>query len=186
MRIALALLAAVLQAAWAEPAVYQIGPAEGSRFALEVDKTGLLSGKTHLFEFSRYSGEIRYDAGQPADSRIRLVIESGSVECKDDWVSAKDLAKIQRHAVDKMLAVARYPELVFVSEKVTPRGAGEFLVEGQLTIRETTRPAKVNVRMDSSHAGALGFDGSATVAMKDYGLKPPKAALGLKKKKNEM
>ena len=47
----------------------RVGPAAGTRFALEVEKTGLLSGKKHLFLFERYSGILQLDPAAPEKSR---------------------------------------------------------------------------------------------------------------------
>jgi polyisoprenoid-binding protein YceI len=57
-------------------------------------------------------------------------------------------------------------------------GAGKFEVEGDLTIRDLTRPVVVSVTLQQGSAG-LVFDGSAVVKMKDYNMKPPSAAMGL-------
>ena len=183
-QVALGLLAAV--ALTAEPASYVIAPSEGTKFALEVAKTGLMSGKKHIFLFERYKGELTHDASGPANSRVRLVIESASAVCKDTWVSEKDLKKIQKHALEEMLAVEKHRALVFASNSVTAKSATEFVIAGSLTIRGVTKPVSVEVRLQTGADQSLRFEGSAIVKMRDYGLKPPKAALGLIGTENEM
>jgi polyisoprenoid-binding protein YceI len=178
--IVLGLLVAAFGAA--ESRTYQIS---GSRFALEVDKTGLMRGKTHLFLFERYGGRLEYDAAQPERSRVALVIESASIVCKDTWVSEKDLKKVQEHAEEEMLAVKKHPEIRFVSSTVVAKGGGKFDVLGDLTIRGLARPVTVAVEM-KPEGERIAFQGSATVKMTNYKLKPPTAVLGVIGTKDEM
>lgn len=78
--------------------VYELRPASGSRFALTVEKTGLLSGKKHLSLLERYKGILFYDPESPERSRVELAIDAARAVCKGTWVSEKDLKKIQNYA----------------------------------------------------------------------------------------
>src|SRR5947209_20628098 len=97
----------------AERTSFEIHPAQGSRMELSVQKTGLLRGKSHLFAFDRYRGELQFDADHPESSVVSLVIEPQSASCRDTWVSAGDLRKIQAYALKDMLAADRFPSIVF-------------------------------------------------------------------------
>jgi polyisoprenoid-binding protein YceI len=157
---------------------YQINPMElrpnpGNRLALEVQKTGLLRGKTHVFVFGKYRGEVEYNEQKPELSKVHLQIESNSIVCEDTWVSDKDRVKILKTALDDMLAAGKYPQISFVSNHVTAKGPAQFEVTGTLSIRGVIQPATLNV----NKAGDT-YDGTALINMKDYGLKPPTAALG--------
>ncbi len=179
--IAILLLASALSAQ-----TYEIRPAPDSRFALEVAKTGLLSGKKHVFLFHRYQGTLNYDAAALEKSRVELTIESASIECKDDWVSESDLKKVMALAVGpEMLDVSKHPQLKFTSSHVAKSGDG-YAVQGVLTIKGVAKPVAVSVAMSTRADGTLQFKGKAEVKLKDYGLKPPGAALGLVGTKNEM
>lgn len=170
----------------AETVTYRLQPTPQGRLALTVEKTGFLSGKKHLFLFQRYTGTLWYDVASPELSRVELRIDSGSAVCMDTWVSAKDLRKIQKYALEDMLAAERYPDLWFRSTRIMARGPGSFEVTGALTIRGIDKPVTVLVEV-TSHSGKLSaLAGQATVRMKDYGLKPPTAALGTIGTKNEM
>jgi polyisoprenoid-binding protein YceI len=159
---------------------YRIEPAPDSRFALEVFKTGLMSGKKHLLVFERYAGRLEYDAAHPEQSHIEWTVEAGSLVVQDDWVSEKDRAKIADEALNNELAVKQYPEIRFRSSSIRAAdAAGRYPVQGDLTIRDKTRPVEVGVRLRKGPGGSLLFEGEATVSMKDYGMKPPSAALGL-------
>jgi len=181
----LAVCAALASPAPAEN--YSISPAEGSHFTLRVSKTGLLSGKVHVFVFERYSGQLDYDAADPTASSVKLHIDTESIVCKDDWVSDKDLAKIDKEAREKMLAVERYTQIAFVSRQVRKGAAdGAFEVQGDLTIRDRTKPVAVTTTLRLDASGSLAFEGKAVVKLKDYGLKPPSAAFGMIGTKDEM
>ncbi len=168
----------------AETSPYAIAPSCDARIELEVYKTGLMSGKLHRFLFAHYHGQLQYDAHRPANSRVRLVIESAAVSLQDRWVSDKDRRKIRKFTLEQMLAATEYPQILFVSERVTPVAQAEFQVTGTLTIRGIAKPVTATVRLTPGEP--LWCEGSAVVNMKDYGLRPPKAALGLVGTKEEM
>ncbi len=178
LRLGLA-VAALLPAQTAE---YQLAPTQGSRLALEAFKTGLMRGKKHLFEFSRYRGRLLYNAARPEASQVELTIEVANCDLKDTWLSPKDFQKVQRYALHDMLAAERYPEITFTSTAVRPRPDGQFDVDGTLVIRGLARPARVLVAV---RPGPI-LEGSARVHMTTYGLKPPSAALGAVGTKDEM
>ena len=158
----------------------------GSRLALEVEKTGLMSGKTHVFQFERYGGRLDYDEARPENSRVTLRIESASIVCRDAWLSGKDLKKVQVHAENEMLAVKQHPEILFTSTRITKESQTLFEVAGDLTIRGLARPVTVLVEIVPESGGRIGFKGQAVVRLTDYGLKPPSALLGAIGTRDEM
>jgi polyisoprenoid-binding protein YceI len=143
-----------------------------------VFKTGIWSGKKHLFLFQEYTGSVRFDPAAPELSTVQLSIEGGSAVCQDTWVSSSDLQSIQNKAFE-MMDVAKHRQLGFSSERIVAVGTNRFQVEGSLSIRGIARPAVVTVVMVRQDDATLLFNGSAEVRLKDYGLKPPSAALGL-------
>lgn len=152
----------------------RLAPGNGSALNLFVEKTGVLSGKKHHFTFEQFEGQI-----DGAQRRVVLTIQSAGIVCRDNWVSEKDRGKILKVATDDMLAVAKYPVIRFESTNVS--GDDRLTVEGNLTIRDKTRPVTVHVqRKDKSYTGEARFK------LTDFGLKPPSAALGLVGTKDEM
>ncbi len=171
----------------AQTSLYEIKPGPDSRFALEIYKTGLMSGKKHLLLFERFAGALNYDAAAPEASKLDLNVESASFAVKDDWVSANQAKSIREEAAGKNgLDVIKYPQIRFVSSSIAKSGEA-FTVQGTLTIRGIDKPVTVNVSMKPEPAGGeLRFEGKAEVKLKDYGIKPPTAALGAVGTKNEM
>ena len=153
---------------------------------LTVEKTGLLRGKKHLFSFTEYRGMLIFDRDAPDRSAVMLFVESASALCRDAWLSAKDLRKVQEYAVKDMLAADRYPRITFRSTAVNKIDANRYQALGMLTIRETSKPVSllVSLRVDSS--GSPAIDGMSVIRLTDFGLKPPTAVLGTIGTKNEM
>jgi polyisoprenoid-binding protein YceI len=179
-------LAAALGTLAAQPGAYRIHPGDATRLELEVEKSGLYSGKSHIFLFSRYQGDLDYDAANPEASRLTLVIEAASAELQDKWVNEKQFKEIVDFTFEEMLAADRYPEIRFRSKQVTRKGEFAFDVEGDLTIRDKTRPVRVAVTLENESGREVAFKGKAVIDMTAYGLKPPRAALGLIGTKPEM
>jgi len=186
-KLAATLLAAASAAAAAEAVRYEIRESEVSRLELTVVKTGLLAGKKHLFVFERYRGTVFFDAKSPEASQVSFCIAAHSAVCRDTWVSAKDLRKIQEFALKDMLAADQHPDITFSSVSIRQIGSGRYEVLGNLAIRGRSRPARVEVALEVQEGGGtLAITGSSVIRMKDYGLKPPSAALGTIGTKDEM
>ncbi len=180
------LIAILCSVSYLSGASYSVGPAASSRFALIVEKTGLYRGKKHLFLFEKYDGRLDFDAAKPEASKIQLTIDSRSLICKDDWVSTGDLKKVQQTALDDMLAASRYPSMTFASSSIRSLGGDRYEVMGTLTLRDLVKPATVAAQLDATNPAALRLEGSATIRLSDYKLKPPSALLGAIGTKNEM
>jgi len=169
----------------AEAGLYEIHQGDQARMELTVEKSGLLSGKKHLFTFSRYEGRLLFDRKRPEASTITLSIESNSVSCHDTWLSMKDLRKVQEYALKDMLAADRYPQIIFRSVAIKKIDDSQY-EQGTLTIRDISRPAVVMVSLRAGSNGVLPVEGESRLRLTDFGLKPPTAALGTIGTKNEM
>jgi len=165
----------------AQNVILEIAPSAENRISLEVAKTGLLSGKKHLFVLEKYSGRVELDKSNPDKSRVELTMDPASLLVKDDWLSAKDAKKVQEEASVKMLAVNQFREMTFRSTSVRSIAIDRYTVEGMLTIRGIARPVTLEVTMRDYR-----FEGSGVFKMSSYGLKPPSAALGAVGTKDEM
>src|SRR4029078_1586160 len=78
---------------WAAPVAYEIWPDERAFLELTVEKTGFLSGKKHLFTFSRYQGTLLFDRDAPERSTITLMLVRDSVFFRYTWLRCKDWRK---------------------------------------------------------------------------------------------
>lgn len=165
--------------------VYDLRPGSGSVVELSVEKTGLLSGKKHLFTFSGYQGMLTLDRDAPEMSSATFSLDSSTILCRDTWLGAGNLRKVQEYAVKDMLAVDRFPKIAFRSTAI--RKAGDhFEAEGTLTIRDVAKPVTVMVSLRDGADGIPVLEGNTRIRLTDFGLKPPTAALGTIGTKNEM
>jgi polyisoprenoid-binding protein YceI len=156
-----------------ETARFEIRPSAESTFTLEVAKTGLLAGKKHFLFFEQYGGEVDYDSQHPEKSKVRLTVEARSVTSKDA-------------AVNNMMAASQYPQLTFSSTRITSKSKGQYEIQGNLTVRGITKPITFVAAAKPSGIQRLEIDGDAHISLKDYGLKPPSALLGLIGTKSKM
>lgn len=179
--VALILISGLL----AQPERYNISPNASNRLELHVAKTGLYRGKVHVFIFPNYSGSLLYDAQKPEASVVNLTISARDIKLTDTWLSDKDFKSVQEYALKDMLAADKYPDITFTSTAVRMTNATHFEVPGTLTIRGIAKPALLNATLDPGPA-PRHFQGEATIRLTDYGLKPPKAALGLIGTENDM
>jgi polyisoprenoid-binding protein YceI len=75
------------------------------------------------------------------------------------------------------------PEIIFVLNvplKLVPVGPGGpvLSVKGNLTLAGVSRPVTMQISSFSMGRGKLQFEGSQTISMTDYGVKPPTALFG--------
>ena len=119
-------------------------------------------------EFTKMSGTVTYDAGNPANSAVEAKIDTASISTRDP----------QRDAHLKsadFFDVEKYPVITFVSKSVTPQD-GELQVKGDLTIHGVTREATLAVEGPTPEAkdpwGNLRIGATATTKInrKDFGL----------------
>jgi len=104
----------------------------------------------------------------PLDSRVEVSIETAGVDTGDDrrdeHLRSPDFFHVEEH-----------PVMTYRSRAVRPAGPGRWSVEGDLSIRDVTRP----VELDLAFEGGLtdpwgnvraGFTASAQVERDDFGL----------------
>lgn len=97
--------------------------------------------------FQRFDGVIALDFERPERSRIRLRIDTGSLQTGTPLVDAFIKG-------ESMLDTARHPVASFVSDAVTRTGDGSLSIRGQLTIRAITRPVTATAIADGDPAAA--------------------------------
>lgn len=166
---------------------YSIRPFAESTFTLEVFKSGLLAGKKHLLFFEQYEGELDYSPEHVEDSKVRLTVQARSVTCKDNWVKAEDRKKIVNAAINDMMAANQYPQLLFVSSRISTKSKGLYEVQGDLTVRGISKPIVFQAAVKPVSGDLrLEIDGDANISHKDYGLKPMSRFGGIVGTKDQM
>ena len=119
-------------------------------------------------EFNKFEGSFSYDEKAPEDSKVQVKIDTTSIDSnhaeRDKHLRSADF-----------LEVAKFPQAEFVSTGFKELGDGKASMKGKLTLKGVTRDVEIAV----NHVGAgpdpwggfrRGFEGTLTIALKDYGI----------------
>jgi polyisoprenoid-binding protein YceI len=120
--------------------------------------------------FRGVSGNIRFEAGNPAAWSVEAAIDVNTV---DTGVADRD--KHLRSA--DFFDVAKYPAMTFKSTSVKADGSG-YLVTGDLTLHGVTKPVTLSMEAPGNEQVGMdaksvhrGFTATTTLNRQDFGLK---------------
>ena len=108
---------------------------------------------------------------------MRLVVETASAKCIDDWAKPNQIKDIEKAAVQDTMAAAIFPEITFQSSAIRVNSSNEYEAQGLLTIRGRTNQVALLVRT-TPHERGMWVEGSERVRLSDFGLKPPRTIAG--------
>jgi polyisoprenoid-binding protein YceI len=118
--------------------------------------------------FTQFEGNAHVDADSPANSSVRVTIQTASLatgnDQRDGHLRSPDFFDVET-----------YPEITFVSTEVKRDGT-DWTVAGDLTINEVTKPITVvfeetGAATDPFGNERVGFEGRVTINRSDWGLK---------------
>jgi polyisoprenoid-binding protein YceI len=118
--------------------------------------------------FNDFAGSIDIDGANPAASTATLTIKTDSIDTRN--------ADRDAHLRSgDFLQLDEFPEITFVSTGVTQTGDTAFDVTGDLTVKDVTRPVTVEFDYEGTAKDPfgntrVGFEGSATISRKDFGI----------------
>lgn len=170
---------------------YSINPAE-SKVEINVYKEGVFKafGHDHVIAAKDISGEVRFEKEKIEESSVRLRIPTKSITVVDPGESEKDRHEVQTTMEgEKVLDVAKFPEIVFSSTKVSgaKKGPGgwEVTLAGKLKLHGVEKLVSfpLHVRADG---GELRGEGEISVLQSDYGITPVKVGGGTVKVKDKL
>jgi polyisoprenoid-binding protein YceI len=184
-----ALLAAIAVAATLAPThvgrsgrAYTVDRA-GSHATIVVGKAGLFSfaaGHTHEVNVPTIDGTVVVDADALAQSTVHLTMDARTLTVSGKGEPPKDVPEVQRVMLsEKVLDVARYPAIVFDSQRVTvvrqSGGQAELTVAGTLKLHGGQRSvsAPTTLRFD---ANMLTASGRFAIRQSEFGIKPVSVA----------
>lgn len=147
-------------------------PAAGT-YAIDASHTHVGLSVRHMMvaktkgRFADVSGTVTI-AEDPLQSSVEVEIQAASIDTRDETrdghLRSADFFDVEAH-----------PVITYRSTKVTPAGAGRWSVEGDLTIKGTTRPVALDVTFEGAAASpfggsSIGFEASAELDREDFGL----------------
>ena len=165
-RIALATLLSIAAAsAFAAPVTYKMDP----------NHTNVIAGWSHfgfsnpVANFGQVDGSIVYDADDVGASSVEVTIPLAGLESFVD-----DFDEHLKSA--DFFDAARYPDITFKSTKVEAAGERKLRVTGNLTVKDQTKPAVLDVTINKigeqpmAKRGAAGFDATTVLKRSDFGV----------------
>jgi polyisoprenoid-binding protein YceI len=146
-----------------------------STYVIDATHTDVVASWNHLgfsnpvAHFGQVDGTIVYDPDNVAASSVEVTIPLAGLN--------SHVPKLDEHmrAAD-FFDAAKYPEISFRSTRVDSAGEGRLRVTGDLTVRDTTRPAVLDVTINKvgehpmAKRPAAGFDATTTLKRSEFGI----------------
>jgi polyisoprenoid-binding protein YceI len=150
-----------------------------SQMTVHVYKSGMFSalGHDHEIQAPIESGDIDKTA-----RAVKLTVDARKLKVLDPDLAADKRAEVQKemHSAN-VLDSEKFHEIRFQSTAVEGGANGAITVHGQLTIRGQTEPVTVEVHDTNGQ-----YTGRSKFKLTSFGIKPPSAAGGTVKSKDEV
>jgi polyisoprenoid-binding protein YceI len=178
LSLSAALLAASSLVSLAEAPAFSTDPAtvQAGAYQVEPMHTRVLFAVSHMGfstwygDFNQASGALNLDPADPRKSTVEIHVPISSLSTTNTKLDGELKG-------DKWLDAAKYPEMVFKSEKVTPTGKDAADVEGQLTLHGETKPVTLHVSFNGAGVNVMdkhytvGFEAKGKIKRSDFGVK---------------
>ncbi len=135
-------------------------------------------GYSHpMLRWRDWDATLEWDADDPTASSISVVIDATSID------SGVDVFDGHLNS-DRFFDTAKYPEITFVSTKLTKTSENTGVMTGDLTIKGITKPVDLDVILnrtaldDFVQAYKVGFTATGTVNRTDFGVDTYVPAVG--------
>ena len=118
--------------------------------------------------FSSFEGSAHIDTATPAASTVTLTIDVSGVDTgsadRDGHLRSADFFDVEN-----------YPSMTFRSTQVEREDASTWLITGDLTIKDVTKPVTIEFESTGSARDPfgnlrVGFEGATSINRKDWGL----------------
>lgn len=119
--------------------------------------------------FKKFEGTVESERDDFSDAKIQFTAEAASVFTNNKKRDA-------RLKSDDFFNAEKYPKITFVSTEVITEGKDEYMLKGNLTMRDVTKPVRLDVdyggtTVDSYGQTKAGFEITGKIDRQDYGLK---------------
>ena len=119
---------------------------------------------TYTTRFSRFDADLTLDPANLSATKVVTTIDAASFEMDAAPQMCLDIMK-----GPQMLDTAKFPQIVFKSEKIRMTGAKSMEVSGTLTLHGVTRPVVLVATYNGGYAGMPNMDPQARVGFSARG-----------------
>jgi polyisoprenoid-binding protein YceI len=123
-----------------------------------------LGFSTYTTRFSRFDAELTFDPSNIAASKVVATIEAPSLEMDAAPATCLDIVR-----GPQLLDTAKFPKIVFRSEKVVMTGAKSMKIYGTLDLHGVTRPLMLAGTFNGGYPGMPKMDPHARVGFSAHG-----------------
>jgi polyisoprenoid-binding protein YceI len=152
------------------PAMPPVTAAPAGQYQLDKSHASLqlrvshLGFSTYTTRFSRFDAELSFDPSNIPASKVVTTIDASSLEMDAAPAFCLDIVK-----GPQMLDTAKFPKIIFRSEKVRMTGAKSMEITGTLELHGVTRPAVLAATFNGGYAGMPKMDPHARVGFSAHG-----------------
>jgi polyisoprenoid-binding protein YceI len=119
---------------------------------------------TYTTRFSRFDADLTLDPHNLSAAKVVTTIDAASFEMDAAPQMCMDIMK-----GPQMLDTAKYPRIVFKSDKIRMTGAKSMEISGTLTLHGVTRPTVLLATYNGGYAGMPNMDPHARVGFSAHG-----------------
>lgn len=154
----------------APPAMPPVSPAPAGEYQIDKSHASLSLRVNHLgfsnytTRFSRFDAQLNFDPNNITASKLTTTIDASSFEMDEAPKACIDIVK-----GPQMLNTAKFPKIVFKSEKIRMTGAKSMEISGTLTLLGVTRPLVLSAIFNGGYAGMPNMDPHARAGFSAHG-----------------
>ncbi len=163
----------------APPAIPPVAAPPAGHYQLDKSHASLQLRVSHLgfsnytTRFSRFDAELTFDPRNIPASKLGANIDAASVEMDQAPAMCLDIVK-----GPQMLDTAKFPKIIFRSEKIRMTGAKTMEITGTLDLHGVTRPVVLTGTFNGGYAGMpkmdpharAGFSAHGSIKRSDFGI----------------
>ncbi|HLQ08572.1 MAG TPA: YceI family protein [Steroidobacteraceae bacterium] len=119
---------------------------------------------TYTTRFSRFDAELTFDPARLTAARVVTTIDAASLEMDEAPTECIDIVK-----GPQFLDTAKFPKIVFRSERVRVTGGKSLEISGTLDLHGVTRPIILTATYNGGYPGMPNMDPHARVGFSAHG-----------------
>lgn len=154
----------------APPAMPSTAPAPAGQYHLDKSHASLVLRVNHLgfstytTRFSRFDAALTFDPSNLTASKVVATIDASSLEMDQAPQMCLYIVKGAQ-----FLDTAKFPQIIFQSERVRMTGAKSMEIAGTLTLHGVTRPMVLTATFNGGYPGMPKMDPQARVGFSAHG-----------------